>query len=467
MLLAPQKQTWSCVLFHSCLSNTSLLVRLHLQSSKRSVPPCDVMMSVVVFKLTSPFYLYFSRDWQIQSLWSLKTLKHFLYNHLMTSQGRTVCFKSEGRPLRYEVLEALGEGVFGTVTKCRNRATNQIVVLKVMKKDEKMCLNFKRELEMLEHISPVFNLVKFIEFFDFQDRQSMVFEMLDISVYDLMQEEFPFSLSQARPVAKQLLIALQGLQDIAVIHADIKPDNIMLVNHREQPFKVKLIDFGVAKRSDQVYPGQMMQPISVRAPEVRLGLPLWEAVDMWSLACCLLFFCYETAEEFFESTGENPDMSEEQHSIYNLEELIKRSREFVSEQESNDRDAFHDLLSKMLEINAEKRITPAQALLHPFITMDHLPKGDNYTKEAHELMRVAETMYGPLQRENLEKIAEKQKEEAIAANDFTAIFVLIRMDHACLRLANPPVNHAHLNSTGFAGDQTHNFVSIQGKTTQP
>uniref|UniRef100_A0A3B3ZNH1 Protein kinase domain-containing protein n=1 Tax=Periophthalmus magnuspinnatus TaxID=409849 RepID=A0A3B3ZNH1_9GOBI len=266
---------------------------------------------------------------------------------------------------KYEVLEALGEGVFGTVTKCRNRATNQIVVLKVMKKDEKMCLNFKRELEMLEHISPVFNLVKFIEFFDFQDRQSMVFEMLDISVYDLMQEEFPFSLSQARPVAKQLLIALQGLQDIAVIHADIKPDNIMLVNHREQPFK-------------------MMQPISVRAPEVRLGLPLWEA-----------------------------------HSIYNLEELIKRSREFVSEQESNDRDAFHDLLSKMLEINAEKRITPAQALLHPFITMDHLPKGDNYTKEAHELMRVAETMYGPLQRENLEKIAEKQKEEAIAANDFT------------------------------------------------
>uniref|UniRef100_A0A3B3ZKN0 Protein kinase domain-containing protein n=1 Tax=Periophthalmus magnuspinnatus TaxID=409849 RepID=A0A3B3ZKN0_9GOBI len=304
---------------------------------------------------------------------------------------------------KYEVLEALGEGVFGTVTKCRNRATNQIVVLKVMKKDEKMCLNFKRELEMLEHISPVFNLVKFIEFFDFQDRQSMVFEMLDISVYDLMQEEFPFSLSQARPVAKQLLIALQGLQDIAVIHADIKPDNIMLVNHREQPFKVKLIDFGVAKRSDQVYPGQMMQPISVRAPEVRLGLPLWEAVDMWSLACCLLFFCYETAEEFF--------------GYSDFDNMTKLAN-FIGTP-SNDRDAFHDLLSKMLEINAEKRITPAQALLHPFITMDHLPKGDNYTKEAHELMRVAETMYGPLQRENLEKIAEKQKEEAIAANDFT------------------------------------------------
>uniref|UniRef100_A0A3B3ZJV1 Protein kinase domain-containing protein n=1 Tax=Periophthalmus magnuspinnatus TaxID=409849 RepID=A0A3B3ZJV1_9GOBI len=283
---------------------------------------------------------------------------------------------------KYEVLEALGEGVFGTVTKCRNRATNQIVVLKVMKKDEKMCLNFKRELEMLEHISPVFNLVKFIEFFDFQDRQSMVFEMLDISVYDLMQEEFPFSLSQARPVAKQLLIALQGLQDIAVIHADIKPDNIMLVNHREQPFKVKLIDFGVAKRSDQVYPGQMMQPISVRAPEVRLGLPLWEAVDMWSLACCLLFFCYETAEEFF-GYSDFDNMTKLANFIgtpYFVSEnnnwRLKTLQEFKesTEQESNDRDAFHDLLSKMLEINAEKRITPAQALLHPFITMDHLPK---------------------------------------------------------------------------------------------
>ena len=44
----------------------------------------------------------------------------------------------------------------------------------------------------------------------------------------------------------QLAIALQALKGIGLIHTDIKLDNIMLVNQREQPLKVKLIDFGLA-----------------------------------------------------------------------------------------------------------------------------------------------------------------------------------------------------------------------------
>ena len=44
----------------------------------------------------------------------------------------------------------------------------------------------------------------------------------------------------------QLAIALQALEGIGLIHTDIKLENIMLVNQREQPLKVKLIDFGLA-----------------------------------------------------------------------------------------------------------------------------------------------------------------------------------------------------------------------------
>ena len=44
----------------------------------------------------------------------------------------------------------------------------------------------------------------------------------------------------------QLLLALKALRDAGIIHADIKPSNVMLVNQKDQPFKVKLIDFGQA-----------------------------------------------------------------------------------------------------------------------------------------------------------------------------------------------------------------------------
>ena len=44
----------------------------------------------------------------------------------------------------------------------------------------------------------------------------------------------------------QLAVALQALKAIGLIHTDIKLENIMLVNQREQPLRVKLIDFGLA-----------------------------------------------------------------------------------------------------------------------------------------------------------------------------------------------------------------------------
>ncbi len=42
-----------------------------------------------------------------------------------------------------------------------------------------------------------------------------------------------------------------------MMHTDIKPDAVMLVDHETQPYKVKLIDFGFAMRSSQFINGTM------------------------------------------------------------------------------------------------------------------------------------------------------------------------------------------------------------------
>ncbi|KAF7642111.1 hypothetical protein LDENG_00264480, partial [Lucifuga dentata] len=94
------------------------------------------------------------------------------------------------------------------------------------------------------------------------------------------------SVKEIRPFAKQLLVALSALKSIGIIHSDLKLD-IMLVNHKEEPFRVKLIDFGLACHYKDVEPGKIIQILHYRAPEVLLGLPITEAVDMWALGCTL------------------------------------------------------------------------------------------------------------------------------------------------------------------------------------
>ncbi|CAB1420305.1 unnamed protein product [Pleuronectes platessa] len=129
------------------------------------------------------------------------------------------------------------------------------------------------------------NMVKFHEEFQHLDQTCLVFERLDMSLYDLLeQREWEHRpLHEIRPVSKQLLVALDALKGLGVLHTDIKSDNVMFVNRKAQPFRVKLIDFGSVMMASQVQLGMEIQPFGYMAPEISLGLPFSEAVDLWGV----------------------------------------------------------------------------------------------------------------------------------------------------------------------------------------
>ena len=62
----------------------------------------------------------------------------------------------------------------------------------------------------------------------------------------------------------QLAVALQALNALGIVHTDLKTDNVMFVNRRDQPLKVKLIDFGLAFRVANLALGQFLQPLVYR-----------------------------------------------------------------------------------------------------------------------------------------------------------------------------------------------------------
>ncbi|XP_030255859.1 uncharacterized protein LOC115571020 [Sparus aurata] len=366
----------------------------------------------------------------------------------------------------YLVMNFNGEGAFGKVAQCLNLSTNERVALKIHTQNEEHVI--QQEVYMLEAIRALDpeknNIVRFVESFRFNGLSCLAFEMLDKSLWDLMKESWtPLRLNEIRPVIHQLLVAFDALNSIGVIHTDLKPDNIMLVNHKDQPYRVKLIDFGLATPVNMLEAGDTVQPIGYRAPEVMLGLPLSEAIDMWGVGCVMAFLCFgrnlfpvdcpyhymatmvqmlghpedhllsagiqslkyfskgecstspgwrlRSPEEFEEVTGHKPQPSWNFFDTFmDLEEALQRCQPSRDALEYEDTMAFLSLLKSCLHLNPSKRITPKEALKHPFITMNHLLNGKetpSYVVEAHQFMAVCPTYYPDEEDEDSIKVVPR------------------------------------------------------------
>uniref|UniRef100_A0A8C6V9H2 Protein kinase domain-containing protein n=1 Tax=Neogobius melanostomus TaxID=47308 RepID=A0A8C6V9H2_9GOBI len=365
----------------------------------------------------------------------------------------------------YDLLELKGEGRYGKVLKCLNNETGEIVAVKAIKICEKTDYVIAREVFMLDKVSALDpdldNVIRFNKYFKSADgHHCMEFELLDLSVEDLMKKRrAPFSLNEIRPMAKDLLISLKGLRNVGVMHTDLKPDNVMCVDQQNKPFKVKLIDFGVATLTERAKVGKIMQPLGYRAPEVTLGLPLTEAVDMWSLGCCLLewylsvlpfpaespydhmqmithfmgmithfmgvpdgelikqamygndYFVEEGSEwrlkevsEYKATTGVTPIMEWNPLQVFkDLEDVILNCHQGNSELDIEDRRVFVDLLQKMFHVDPDKRITPAEALIEGFMSLlseyeCEVEDGDNPADMYDLLEFMGEGCYGKVMK---------------------------------------------------------------------
>uniref|UniRef100_A0A8C7XGF4 Protein kinase domain-containing protein n=1 Tax=Oryzias sinensis TaxID=183150 RepID=A0A8C7XGF4_9TELE len=252
------------------------------------------------------------------------------------------------------------------LAKCTNLSTNKEVAIKIIKNGFNKTA--EEEIRALTEISKLdahkYSLVKFVEWFHYNSHVCIVFEMLDQSLFDFMKDRssLPLFLHEIRAIAWQLLISLKGLKSINLVHCDIKLDNIMLVNQVSEPFRVKLIDFGLASKTTDIQTGTRLQNICFRAPEVILGLPLDERLDMWTVGYVLAllytgFYILPRDSEFniiramVEMQGMPDNEWEQVKDKLDLEQLI-------------------DLLKRMLEVDPNKRISPNDALRHPFFDLE-------------------------------------------------------------------------------------------------
>lgn len=115
----------------------------------------------------------------------------------------------------------------------------------------------------------------------------MVFEPLAMNLREVLKKygkNVGLHIKAVRSYTQQLFLALKLLKKAGILHADIKPDNI-LVN--ESNLILKLCDFGSASHitDNEITPYLVSR--FYRSPEIILGMTYDYGIDMWSAGCTI------------------------------------------------------------------------------------------------------------------------------------------------------------------------------------
>lgn len=213
---------------------------------------------------------------------------------------------------RYEIKHLLGKGSFGQVVEAVDRKDSSRVAIKIIKNKSAFRAQARIEIKLLEemnHSDPddTHHIVRLLSHFEHRNHLCLVFELLSFNLYDLIRNTHfrGVSLNLMRKFAQQIVYALVFLSSprTSIIHCDLKPENILLKNPKRTG--IKIVDFGSScKIGKTMYP--YIQSRFYRAPEVLLGLPYDQSIDMWSFGC--IMYELHTGDPIFNGNSEVDQM---------------------------------------------------------------------------------------------------------------------------------------------------------------
>lgn len=166
-----------------------------------------------------------------------------------------------------------------------------MVAVKIIRNDKRVHTQAVVEINVLADIvrwdpHDKHHNVRMLDHFYFRKHLCITFECLSINLYDLLKDNQFRGLKMGliRRFAAQVLDSLVLIHEHGLIHCDLKPENVLLLDPNRSA--VKVIDFGGSCfENKRVY--TYIQSRFYRAPEVMLGIAYTTAIDMWSLGCIL------------------------------------------------------------------------------------------------------------------------------------------------------------------------------------
>lgn len=252
-----------------------------------------------------------------------------------------------------EQLRTLGTGSFGRVRLVRAGTGGEFYALKVLRKakllehEQQERIYFEKDL--VEVLSPFPFVTSFYRSYQDKRRLYLLFEYVPGGeLFKLVCEQGRFEPDVVRFYAAQIVVTLAYFKSLHVVYRDIKPENLLL----DAQGNIRFADFGFASVCP---PGQRLHSFLASAeyisPEMILGKGYTETVDMWAFGILV----YELLIGLPPFMGSLDQISS---AIFTIGVKFPVGS-FVP-------DDVRDLVEGCLRVDPAERLTPEQAMAHPF-----------------------------------------------------------------------------------------------------
>ncbi len=147
---------------------------------------------------------------------------------------------------RYEILKSIGEGGMANVYLAHDKILDRDVAVKVLRgdleNDEKFIRRFQREAKSVSDLTHP-NIVEVYDVGEEDHQHYIVMEYIDgKTLKQLVQKRGALTVAEVIDIMSQLTDGLAQAHDAYIIHRDIKPQNIMILDNG----MIKITDFGIA-----------------------------------------------------------------------------------------------------------------------------------------------------------------------------------------------------------------------------
>jgi eukaryotic-like serine/threonine-protein kinase len=192
---------------------------------------------------------------------------------------------------RYELIEKIGEGGMAVVYKAKCRLLNRFVAIKILKpefvKDAKFIESFRRESQAAASLSHP-NIVNVFDVGKEGNIYYIVMELIEGRVLsDIIKKEGALPIDEAISITKQIAQGLSIAHKNHIIHRDVKPHNILIMDNGT----AKITDFGIAKAINSATivnnTNTILGSVHYFSPEQARGDYVDEKSDIYSLGIVL------------------------------------------------------------------------------------------------------------------------------------------------------------------------------------
>eukprot|EP01062_Namystynia_karyoxenos_P008607 TRINITY_DN1302_c1_g1_i1.p1 TRINITY_DN1302_c1_g1~~TRINITY_DN1302_c1_g1_i1.p1 ORF type:complete len:916 (+),score=293.71 TRINITY_DN1302_c1_g1_i1:139-2886(+) len=308
---------------------------------------------------------------------------------------------------RYQVLEYLGSAAFSRAVQCLDLRSQGLVCVKIIKNNKDFFDQSLDEIKLLQYINASGcadenSVLQLYDYFYYKEHLFLVAELLRDNLYEFSKynresgDELYFTIPRLQRITKQCLTALSFVHGLGLMHCDLKPENILIKSFSR--CEVKVIDFGSSCFTTD-HLSSYVQSRCYRAPEVILGCKYGQKIDIWSLGAIIpelytghVLFQNDSVPSMLARItsimGPLPGhvLAGARHAAKHLTrygvwyertdtgayELLYAKPCSLRERLGNcDDELFVDFVSRLLDVDPERRPTAAEALQHPWLKKEY------------------------------------------------------------------------------------------------